>query len=304
MFPPFLIRKLSQEVVRLCSEVHLVKCNKWTPFATSASHLGTGCSTIDHKDQLLLEANGQCEPLLLAAQRLLLLLHTDPWQPPGQHHHHLRGGREDGAWGQRHLTCHWWHPRQRCLACRIVFCSKVRGFSWWCSTIYNSLIGSEPSAQLTSFAPWSPPICSSVSSSFPPRYPFHFHFHFHFRRWSWWFAEVFGQVYSFKPHSTNYDNVNGILIYVSIRQLGSWVVTGLWGWETSLASCARAILSFFTPSRCVSSSQSSHCFLVFLYNPPGRDCTEFDVCHVEPGDSTLLRKQDRKNNSETSKSFF
>ena len=82
------------------------------------------------------------------------------------------------------------------------------------------------------------------------------------------------------------------------------MVTGLWGWETSLASCARAILSFFTPSRCVSSSQSSHCFLVFLYNPPGRDCTEFDVCHVEPGDSTLLRKQDRKNNSETSKSFF
>ena len=82
------------------------------------------------------------------------------------------------------------------------------------------------------------------------------------------------------------------------------MVTGLLGWEKSLASCARAILSFFTPSRCVSSSQSSHCFLVFLCNPPGRDYTEFDVCHVEPGDSTLLRKQDRKNNSETSKSFF
>ena len=82
------------------------------------------------------------------------------------------------------------------------------------------------------------------------------------------------------------------------------MVTGLWGWETSLASCARAILSFFTPSRCVSSSQSSLCFLVFLCNPPGRDYTEFDVCHVEPGDSTLLRKQDRKNNSETSKFFF
>ena len=66
------------------------------------------------------------------------------------------------------------------------------------------------------------------------------------------------------------------------------MVTGLWGWEKSLASCARAILSFFTPSRCVSSSQSSHCFLVFLCNPPVQGATILSLTCVTLNQATLL----------------
>ena len=63
---------------------------------------------------------------MLAPERLLCLLCSNPGQAPREHQHHLRRGREDVVGSQRRLFRHRWHHCQLRSSCQLASCSEVR----------------------------------------------------------------------------------------------------------------------------------------------------------------------------------